>query len=230
MNHRGLAFWYNTALVTFAVIAMSLTWMVMSSGFSSSEVMKETVEEAVQDASNNLQVIGKITGSADLHDWKIKTTSTPITSTTTGLVDIRPETIKISYRIVKDGSYEISRENIYSGALIGESYSAIKDALAAAKEKGLIKINPYVDSEKPDTTTAFFYWVINHNNDHYLENNEIANLVIIYSDQDRPSTGEFIKVEITASEGSLLNIERNIPNISSSVIDLGGKVKGDSGN
>lgn len=230
MNHRGLAFWYNTALVTFAVIAMSLTWLIMSSGFSSSEVMKQTVEEAVQDSANNLQVIGKITGSVDLHDWKIKITSTPITATTTGLVDIRPEIIKVSYKIVKDGSYEISRDNIYSGALIGESYSSIKDAMTSAKEKGLIKINPYVDSEKPDTTTAFFYWVINQNSDHYLENNEIANLVIIYSDQDRPSTAEFIKIEITESEGSLLNIERNIPNISGAVIDLGGKVKGESGN
>ena len=225
LNHRGLAFWYNTALVSFAVIAMTMTWMVMNSGFSSSEVMKAAVEEAVQDSANNLQVIGKITGSADLHDWTIKATSTPITATTTGLVDIRPQTIKVVYKIVKDGSHEISYDNVYAGALFGESYSSLKDALVAAKEKGLIKTNPQVDSEKPESTTAFFYWVINQNSDYFLENNEIANLVIIYADQDRPTTGEFIRIQVTEREGSLLDIQRTIPNVSSSIIDLGGKVK-----
>lgn len=224
MKHRGMTFWYNTALVTFAVVAMSITWSVMSSGFSSSEVMKEVVEEAVQDSANNLQVIGKITGAADIQDATIKLTSTPLTATTTGLVDLRPQNVKVVYKIVKAGSYEISYDNIYVGMLEGK-FASLKSALEAAKEKGLIKTNPNVDSEKPDTTTAFLYFVINQDNDVLLGNDEIANLVVIYADKDRPTTGEFIRLQVEESEGMLLDMQRTIPNISGSVVDFGGKVK-----
>lgn len=224
MKHRGMTFWYNTALVTFAVVAMSITWTVMSTGFASSDKVKEVVEEAVLDSSNNLQVIGKITGAADVADSTIKITSTPLTATTTGLVDLRPQNVKVIYKIVKDGSYEISYDNIYSGMLEGD-FSSLKSALEAAKEKGLIKINPNVDAEKPDTTTAFLYFVINQDNNVLLGNDEIANLVVIYADKDRPTTGEFIRLQVEEREGLLLDIQRTIPNISSSIVDLGGKVK-----
>ena len=224
MNHRGLTFWYHTALVTFAVVALAITWSVMSSGFSSSEKVKEITEEAVQDSANNLQVIGKVTGSADVSDGTIKITNTPLTATTTGFVDMRPENIKIVYKIVKLGSYEISYEDIYSGMLDG-SYSSLNEALASAKEKGLINVNPIADSQMPEQTTAFVYWVMNQNDDVYLENNEIANLVVMYSDKDRPATGEFIQLQITEREGMLLDMQRTIPNVSSGVVDLGGKIK-----
>jgi flagellin FlaB len=224
MSHRGLTFWYNTALITFAAVALGITWSVMSSGFTSSDVMKEVVEEAVQDSANNLQVIGKVIGSADISDAKIKATSTPLTATTTGLVDLRTQNVKVIYKIVKAGSYEISYDNIYSGMLKG-SASSLADALAKAKEQGLISINPNSDVEKPDTTSAFVYWVITQNDDVFLESNEIANLVVVYADKDRPTTGEFIKLQVEESEGMLLDMQRTIPTVSASVVDLGGKIK-----
>lgn len=224
LKHRGLTFWYNTALITFAVVAMSITWTVMNSGFASSDKVKEVVEEAVLDSANNLQVIGKVTGAADIHDATIKITSTPLTATTTGLVDLRTQNIKVTYKIVKAGSHEIIYDNIYSGILEG-THTSLKNALEAAKEKGLIKINPNADVERPDTTSAFLYFVINQNNDSFLGNDEIANLVVIYADRDRPTTGEFIKLQVVEREGLLLDMQRTIPNISGAVVDFGGKVK-----
>lgn len=224
MSHRGLTFWYNTALVTFGAVALGITWSVMSSGFSSSEVMKTVVEEAVQDSSNNLQVIGRVVGSADVQDTTIKATSTPLTTTTTGMVDLRTENIRVIYKIVKAGSYEISYDNIYSGVLEGDVFS-LADALQKAKEQGLIAINPNDEGPRPDTTSAFLYWTINQNNDHYIESNEIANLVVVYADKDRPATGEFIRLQMEESEGTLLDIQRTIPSMSGSVVDLGGKIK-----
>ena len=224
MSHRGLTFWYNTALVTFAAVALGITWSVMSAGFTSSDVMKEVVEEAVQDSSNNLQVIGKVIGSADVHDTTIKATSTPLTTTTTGIVDLRVENIRVIYKIIKAGSYEISYDNIYVGMLNGDA-SSLSDALQKAKEQGLITINPNDEDQKPDTTSAFLYWVINQNNNDFLESNEIANLVVVYADRDRPATGEYIRLQMEESEGTLLDIERTIPNVSGSVVDLGGKIK-----
>lgn len=221
-----MVFWHHAALATFALITISLTWTIMSAGFSSSEAVKDVLEKSVTKSSIALKVIGKMVGTAQVVENKVTTTATPLAVTTETAVNLDPESIKITYKILKDSSHVITYDNIYSGALVGKSYNSASEAMAAAKEKGLIKINPLTDTEKPDTTSAFFYWVINQDSDYSLQNNEIANLVVIYSDKDRPTTGEYMKIEVFDKQGVILELERTIPNISSSILDLGGKVKG----
>lgn len=224
-SHRGLTFWYNTALITFAAIAIGLTWTVMNSGFTSSEAVKDTIEFAVTKSANSLQVIGKMTGSADVTSNKVLVTATPISTTTNGIVKVGANDIKVTYQLVKDGSHTITYDNIYVGAIPGSSYNSLRDALVAAKQTGLISINPLVDSQKPDTTSAFMYWIVNQDFGENVTNNEIASLVIVYADKDRPSTGEYLRIRAMEPAGQLLDLERNIPNISSSILDLGGKIK-----
>ncbi|MDC8438022.1 MAG: hypothetical protein LV468_03370, partial [Candidatus Nitrosotenuis sp.] len=62
LHRRGLVFWHNAALITFGLVAIGIMWTVMSAGFSSSEVMKDVIEDAVVDSSEALQVVGKMTG------------------------------------------------------------------------------------------------------------------------------------------------------------------------
>lgn len=221
-----MAFWHHAALATFALITISLTWTIMSAGFSSSEAVKDVLEKSVTKSSIALKVIGKMVGTAQVVENKITTTATPLAVTSETAVKLDPASLKVTYKVIKDASHVITQDNIYSGALIGKSYNSASEAIKAAKEQGLIKINPLTDTEKPDTTSAFFYWVINQDSDDSLQNNEIANLVIIYSDKDRPTTGEYMKVEVFDKQGVILELERTIPNISSSILDLGGKVKG----
>ncbi len=223
-KHRGLTFWYNTALITFAAVAIGLTWTVMSSGFATSESVKNTVEKAVESA-NTLQIIGKMAGTAEVSNNKVTATATPVTATTNGFVDMSAEDVKVTYQLIKDGSYTITYDDIYVGSLYGESYNSLNSALVAAKEKGLIAINPQVDQQKPDTTTAFLYWVINQDFDQSVQNNEIASLVLVYADKDRPSTGEYLRIQVVEIDGVILDIERTVPDISSSILDFGGKVK-----
>lgn len=220
-----MAFWHNAALASFALIAISLTWTIMNTGFSSSEAVKEVLEKSITKSSIALKVIGKMVGTAQVIDNKVTTTATPLAVTSSSAVNLNSESLKVTYKIIKDASHIITYDNIYSGALVGESYNSVNDAMKAAKEKGFIKINPITDNEKPDTTSAFFYWIINQDSDEYLQNNEIVNLVVIYSDNDRPATGEYIKVQILDNQGVILELERTIPNISSSILDLGGKIK-----
>lgn len=224
-KHRGLVFWHHAALATFALITIALTGTIMSAGFSSSEAVKDVLEKSVTKSSVAMKVIGKMVGTAQVVENKIMTTATPLTVTSDSFVNLNPEFLHVTYKVIKESSHIITYDNIYSGALIGESYNSVNEAMKAAKEKGLIKVNPLTDSEKPDTTTAFFYWVINQNSDQYLQSNEIANLVLIYSDKDRPATGEYIKIQAFDREGVILELERTIPNISTSILDLGGKVK-----
>jgi flagellin FlaB len=224
-KRRALAFWYNTALITFAGIAVGLTWTIMNSGFTTSEVVKETLEESVKQASNNLQVIGKMAGTAEVTNNKVTATATPVTATTQGVVDMSPNKVKVTYTLIKDGSYRITYDNIYAGLIADESYNSMRDALVAAKERGLISVNPQTDQQKPYTTTAFLYWIINQDSDGNVQNNEIASLVIVYADKDRPSTGEYLQIQVVEHDGVVLNVERIVPDISTSILDFGGKVK-----
>lgn len=220
-----MAFWHNTALISFAVIAITLTWTVMNSGLSSSEMVKDVVEDAVKHSANGLLVVGKMTGAANVTSNKVTVTATPVAATTSGQVNMIPDNIKVTYTIIKDGSHTITHDDIYVGTMQDESFNSINDALVEAKKRGIIRVNPLVDSEKPDTTSAFMYWIINQDFDSNVQNNEIASLVVVYADKDRPSTGEYLRIQVVEERGILLTLERTIPNISSSILDLGGKVK-----
>lgn len=223
-RRRAATFWYNTALITFAGIAIGLTWTVMNSGFSSSEAIKETLEESIKQAVNTLQVVGKMAGTADVANNEVTVTATPVTSNTQGIVNMNKDLVKVTYMLIKDGSHKITYENIYAGFLPGE-YNSLSDALVAAKENGIIAVNPKTDAQKPETTTAFLYWIINQNYNQSIENSEIASLVLVYADKDRPSTGEYMQIQVVGTDGVILNIERVVPNISTEILDLGGKVK-----
>ncbi|MEM3063765.1 MAG: hypothetical protein QW177_00170 [Candidatus Nitrosotenuis sp.] len=202
-----------------------MTWAIMNSGFSSSEVMKDVVEDAALHSANSLQIIGKMTGTANVANNKVTVTATPVTSTTNGNVDVSPMKVKVTYKIIKEGSHTITYDNIYAGMLSEGSYNSLSDALDAAKKSGLIETDPTRETKEPQTTSAFVYWIINQNSDGAVQNNEIASLVIVYADKDRPSTGEYIAIEVLEKRGTLLHIERNVPNISSSILDFGGKVR-----
>jgi len=202
-----------------------MTWTVMNTGFSSTEVMKDTIEKAIVDSANALQVIGKMTGAAKVDLGQVTLTATPVTITANGMLDVSAENIRLAYSILKEGNYTITQENIYVGALYDRTYNSVSSATAAAKESGLISINPLVDSEKPQETSAFMYWVIDLDGDRHLQNGEIANLVIVYADRDRPETAEHIELVMEEPQGVLLDIERDVPNISTSILDFGGTVK-----
>jgi flagellin FlaB len=224
-KHSGLGFWYNTALITFGAVAVGLTWTVMQTGFSSSEAVKDTIEYAVLKSANSLLVVGKMTGAADVKNEKVMVTATPLTTTRDGIINVSPNNIRITYQLIADGSHTITYDNIYTGALYTKSYSSLKEALMAAKENGLISVNPLVDQQKPDTTTAFMYWIVNQDFGENVTANEIATLVIVYADKDRPSSKEYMRIQAIERDDVLVDIERTVPNVSSSIMDLGGKMK-----
>lgn len=224
-SRAAIVFWHNAALITFAAVAIGMTWTVMNSGFSSSEVVKEVVEEAAISSTNSLQVVGRMTGTAHVEDNEVMVTATPLTTVTQGKISTDRSSIKVSYSIVKEVSYTITQENVYAGALYGTSYNSLNSALAAAKSEGLIQTNPLADSEKPQHTEAFFYWVINLDGDEMIQSGEILNLVMIYADKDRPSTGEHLQISVADRQGVLLDIQRKVPHVTTAVLDFGGKVK-----
>ncbi len=223
-THRGLAFWYNIGLAAFLITAVGLTAIIMSSGFTSSDVTKEVLEEALVESRQGLEIFGKITGVADITNDEVLTTATPIRIATGGNVDLSVERFHLSYKLIRVDSSEVGYENIHVGLLNEKSYNTIQDAMRDAKEKGLISINPYLDEEKPTTTSAFVYWIINVNNDQLLDTGELAIIAIVYADKDRPQTKEYLLVEGFTPEGRIFTMQRNVPNISGTIVDFHGKI------
>lgn len=217
--------WHTVALVSFLIIAISLAATVMSSGFTSSDVTKDVLENEVRKTSEGLQIIGKISGFANVSDDKIYATATPITIASGGSFNVKPENFKLSYKLIKTDSYTITQDNIYVGTIKDGSFNSIKDAAIQAKKLGLIQVNPYLDSEKPDSTNAFIYWIINLNSNDRIETGELAVLAIIYGENDKPSTDEYLLIQGKTDDGEVLKIERMIPHISNEVVDMGGKLK-----
>jgi len=137
-------------------------------------------------------------------------------------IDLNTTRATISYL-----SDDVEYDNIYRAGCTetGATY-ATPDAAWDAAEAGAGCIgageNPISDGF-PVLTTAIIYWAVSQQvpPNSILEQGEHAILSIGWNLADAPSNLEKIKVELTITGGATLTIERDIPNISSAVIDLG---------
>ncbi len=204
----------------FMIVALVTVVIIMSSGFGSSEVTKEVLLEALTETRQGIEIQGKITGIANITNDEVLTTATPIAVATGGHIDLVVERFHLNYRLIRIDGSEVIYDNIHAGVLNENSYNTMQDAMVEAKKQGLVQINPYIDEEKPTTTSAFVYWIINLNEDNFLDTGELAVIGIVYADQDRPHTAEYLLVEGFSPDGRIFSMERNIPNISGNIIDF----------
>jgi len=149
-------------------------------------------------------------------------TAIPVRVLAGGTVNMNPQTTQISYNSILEHNTRISYENIYTDRLSDKTFNSLRDAVDEAKIKGIIDINPFVDKQKPTSTTAFVYWVINQNFDHFIDDRELAVIAIVYSGTERPSSGDNLFIEVNVPEGFILRIEQQVPNISNEVLNFGG--------
>jgi flagellin FlaB len=65
------------------------------------------------------------------------------------------------------------------------------------------------------------YWAVDVNDNAILDEGEHANIAIAYGNNDRPTSLDKIRVEVVTPTGATLTVERNVPNITTRVVDLG---------
>ena len=220
--HRAVFPMYNTGIVAFFTIAVILVILFVNIGLSVNNAQKKVVDKAVDEIDERLAIAGKISALADVSSHKIMATATPVKTVSDGAVNVDPQILDVSYKLVKSENYVINYDNIYVGSIRDKTYDSLVEAVEDAKNKGLIDNNPYIDTQKPTSTTALVYWIINQNFDNYIDNNELAVLAIVYADRDRPSSGEQLFIDANVPEGYVLRIEQDVPNISSKIINFGG--------
>lgn len=224
--HNGLITLYGTGITAFFIIAVIMVIIFVNIGFEVNDAQKLVVEEAVDEVDERFVVAGKISAMADVSALEILATATPVRTVSDGSVNVDSKILTVSYELVKIKNQIMRYENIYTGFLNEKSYNSLEEAAADAKKIGLIDINPYNDDQKPETTKAFFYWVINQNFDNFVDNNELAVLAIVYADKDRPSSGEHLFIQADVPQGYVLQIDQDVPSISSETLSFGGIVGG----
>ena len=224
-THRGIIGIESAiVLIAFVIVAAALAFVVLNMGFSTTQKAKTTIVSTLQQAGTSLVVEGKVIGSSYIPGGGLSSglnaTSIPIKITAGGdSVNLDPSITAVKYL-----SNQITYDNIYAGTLQAVStFSSLETATGAAANPPFdyITVDPFTDAGWPRETTAFIYWSIAANSNDILEAGEHANLAIIFARGDLPAELDTFRAEVILASGAALTVERNIPNLTSEVVDLG---------
>jgi len=224
-THRGIIGIESAiVLIAFVIVAAALAFVVLNMGFSTTQKAKTTIVSTLQQAGTSLVVEGKVIGSSYIPGGGLSSglnaTSIPIKITAGGdSVNLDPSITAVKYL-----SNQITYDNIYAGTLQATgTFSSLETATGAAANPPFdyITVDPFTDAGWPRETTAFIYWSIAANSNDILEAGEHANLAIIFARGDLPAELDTFRAEVILASGAALTVERNIPNLTSEVVDLG---------
>jgi len=237
--HRGvIGIESAIVLIAFVIVAAALAFVVLNMGFATSQKAKTTIVSTLQEAGSSLEVSGKVIASAQVDASKLNVTGIPIKIAAGGdSVNLSNLTAAVKYL-----SNQVTYDDIYAGTLnlanTGNStFISLKNATHAAYEVGWrspnddltkgITEDPYrggLDADLDDfplLTTAFIYFTVKANENEILEQGEHAVLAIVYAVGDRPGTLDKIRAELLIPAGASLTVERQVPNITTEIVDLG---------
>jgi len=187
-------------LIAFVIIAAALAYVVVNMGFFSSQKAKDTISRGIAEATSALElegsVIAKTNGTAAICYLVI-----PVkTSVAREGVDISNETMTVSVRISsQSGHSDAFMTNIYSGLADPTSYNPA-DISATLGDVFLLETDP----------TAYFA-VENDDGDEVLDSTEKGILLVYLGDKAGAYSHDMLTVEVKASVGSSLTVEREIP-------------------
>jgi flagellin FlaB len=207
-------------MIAFVIVAAALAFVVLNMGFSTTQKAKTAISSSVTESSSALEIAGKVTGAGYISPGVLNTTMIPLKIAGGGdSVSLDPKLTDIKYY-----SNTVRYDNIYgvNCALGSFTYTNATAALGKAKNLGCIDHSSlYYADGYPTNTAAVIYWDVNANNNNILEQGEHATLVIVYKSGDRPGQLDNLKAEIVVPTGSALTVERNVPAITTTNVDLG---------
>jgi len=222
-THRGIiGIESAVVLIAFVIVAAALAFVVLNMGFATTQKTKTSITSALGEAGSSLSISGSITGDSFSSANPMTAIMVPLKISSGGeSIDLNTTRAIISYL-----SDSVEYDNIYRDGCTetGATYATPNAAWNAA-ETGAGCIgggeNPISDGF-PVLTTAIIYWAVSQQTppNTVLEQGEHAILSIGWNAADAPSSLDKIKIELTVTGGATLTIERDVPSISSTVIDL----------
>ncbi len=232
-SHRGVIGVESAiVMIAFVIVAAALAFVVLNMGFSTTQKAKTTIVSSLGEASSSLQISGKVKGIGCTSSTK--GCSTPYLNATVIPLKIASGgdsvNLQLSTASVKYISNSKSFDNIYVGPLVPTSLTgnvfanstAAFDAAATASTTGFTsgRTNP-VTKSLTSQTVAIIYWTVTSNTNAILDDGEHAVLAVAYGNNDRPAALDKVRVEVVTPSGSALTVERNVPIITNTIVDLG---------
>ena len=222
-THRGIiGVEAAIVLIAFVIVAAALAFVVLNMGFATTQKAKTTIVSSLKEASSAISISGKVTAIANVPTVTVNATSIPLKVTSGGdSINLDNSTVTIKYL-----SNTVEYDNILVATLTSATYVNLTQAFeAAVNDPGISGLtqNPVNGSSDNLSTFAIIYWTVSSQNppNAILEQGEHAVIGIGYRTQDKPTGLDKIKVELLLSSGATLTVERNIPNLTSMITDLG---------
>ncbi|MCV0409536.1 archaellin/type IV pilin N-terminal domain-containing protein [Nitrosopumilus sp.] len=227
-SHRGVIGVESAiVMIAFVIVAAALAFVVLNMGFTTSQKAKTTIISGLGESSSSMQVAGKVIGvgctssSNGCSTPYLNATAYPIKITSGGdAVDLSAATTAVKYV-----SNSIEYDDIYSGTVTDAEYRSLADAFRGAVDNSLTNfsgvMNP-VNQTVVTNTAAFIYWSVSGSTiNSILDDGEHAILAVAFEDGERPTSLDTVRVEIIPATGASLSVERQVPTITTSVVDLG---------
>jgi flagellin FlaB len=206
-------------MIAFVIVAAALAFVVLNMGFSTTQKAKTTIISSLNEASSGLEIAGKVVGIGDVSDSVLNVTAVPLKIASGG------DSINIDSTLtaVKYLTNTVEYDDILAGVISTNTYSNITVALDQAVTDTYVNTNTAstVNTGNADATVAFFYFSVNRNNNAILDQGEHAILLIQHEVNERPGSLDTIRAEILIPTGATLTIERQVPNVTNLVVDLG---------
>ena len=207
-------------LIAFVIVAAALSFVVLNMGFSSTQQAKETVTKGMAEASSALHVSGEVVSAADIPRSKVNATQFPIKIVAGGT----GVNLNATLATVKFNTGSVQYDNILkkSCVLTSAPFTSITTALAAAVTSTCISSTPIGSpGTAPTTTRAIIYWTVQKNTNEILDPGEHANLVLVYSNADRPGVSQSINAELILDSGAPVDFSRTVPPLTDRFTNMG---------
>jgi len=224
-THRGvIGIEAAIVLIAFVIVAAALAFVVLNMGFATTQKAKTSITSALAEAGSSIHISGKVIGDSTFAQDNMTAIMIPIKLTSGGdSVDLNTTRATISYL-----GNTVEFDNVYgNGCTLNAGGPFSTPALAWANAFATLCIpgaanNPITGATGPTPdTVAIIYWAVG-DTDTILEQGEHAVISLGFErTQEAPSNLDKVKIELTVTGGATLTIERNVPNVSSTVIDLG---------
>jgi flagellin FlaB len=230
-THRGIIGIESAiVLIAFVIVAAALAFVVLNMGFATTQKAKTTIISSLGEASSSLEISGKVTAIANVPKSLVNATGIPLKITSGGSsINLDNSTISIKYL-----SNNVEYDNILAGTMTGRTYSNMSQAFQDADDntfgEGIWQTtrNPINGTDADPEgdiqfTHAIIYWTIAAQNppNTILEKGEHAVIGIAYNNADRPAALDKIRAEILLASGATMTVERNIPNLTTMIVDMG---------
>jgi flagellin FlaB len=127
---------------------------------------------------------------------------------------------------IKYLSNSVEYDDIYAGPINAAEHRSLSLAFTQATAETDASFDAFnalhpITGGAASSTSAIIYWSVQSNTNSILDQGEHAVLAIAYSESDRPASLDTIRAEVIPATGASLSVERQIPVITTSVVDLG---------